>query len=61
LPRQDARDQHDVETNGSRKAAAISQALNVGAQTPISGENASSTPIAVPLSRSLPRRYAGCR
>src|SRR5215510_6200371 len=31
-------------TNGSRNAAASSHALNVGAQTPMSGENASPTP-----------------
>ena len=31
-------------TNGSRKTAATSHALNVGAQMPISGENASPTP-----------------
>ena len=37
-------------TNGSRNAAAISQALKVGAQTPISGENASPTPAEVPPS-----------
>src|SRR5439155_825571 len=36
-------------TNGSRNAAATSQALNVGAQTPTSGENASPTPPAVPF------------
>jgi len=34
---------------GSRKTAASSQALKVGAHTPISGENASPTPAAVPL------------
>src|SRR6267142_2350646 len=39
-------------TNGSRNAAASSHALKVGAQTPMSGENASPTPCptAVPLS-----------
>ena len=37
-------------TNGSKKAAASSHALNVGAQIPTSGENASPTPAAVPLS-----------
>ena len=31
-------------TKGSRNAAASSQALKVGAQTPTSGENASPTP-----------------
>ncbi len=36
-------------TNGSRNAAASSQALKVGAQTPMSGENASPTPAAVPF------------
>src|SRR5438045_7642556 len=35
-------------TNGSRNAAAISHALNVGAQIPTSGENASPTPAAPP-------------
>src|SRR5690242_15182847 len=37
-------------TKGSRKAAASSHALNVGAHTPMSGENASPTPPAVPSS-----------
>src|SRR4051794_41185963 len=37
-------------TNGSRNAAATSQALNVGAQMPTSGDNASPTPAAVPPS-----------
>ena len=36
-------------TNGSKNTAATSQALNVGAQTPMSGENASPTPAVVPL------------
>src|SRR5215475_13993113 len=36
-------------TNGSRKAAASSHALKVGAQMPISGENASPTPADVPF------------
>ena len=36
-------------TNGSRNAAASSHALNVGAQMPISGENASPTPAVVPF------------
>src|SRR5258705_13626581 len=36
-------------TNGSRNAAASSHALNVGAQMPTSGENASPTPTAVPF------------
>ena len=38
-----------IATNGSRNAAASSQALKVGAQTPISGEKASPTPAAVPF------------
>jgi len=37
-------------TNGSRNAAAISHALNVGAQMPTSGDSASPTPAAVPPS-----------
>src|SRR5262245_8323964 len=37
-------------TNGSRNAAASSHALNVGAQIPTSGENASPTPAVVPFS-----------
>src|SRR5438445_7643160 len=37
-----------IATNGSRNAAASSQALKVGAQMPTSGENASPTPAAVP-------------
>src|SRR5215213_686050 len=36
-------------TNGSRNTAASSQALNVGAQIPTKGENASPTPAADPL------------
>src|SRR5262249_38442400 len=36
-------------TNGSRNTAATSQALKVGAQMPVSGENASPTPTAVPF------------
>src|SRR5690348_18497906 len=36
-------------TNGRRKAAASSHALKVGAQIPISGENASPTPAEVPF------------
>src|SRR4051812_26372341 len=36
-------------TNGSRKTAATSHALKVGAQMPTSGENASPTPSAVPF------------
>src|SRR5579872_6972166 len=43
-------------TNGSRNTAASSQALNVGAQTPISGESASPTPAAVPF-RPLTSAY----
>src|SRR5262245_17153442 len=39
-----------IVTNGSRKTATISYALNVGAQTPTNGENASPTPIDVPPS-----------
>src|SRR6266511_2250653 len=39
-----------IATNGNRNAAASSHALNVGAQTPMSGENASPTPTAVPFS-----------
>src|SRR5215813_8057259 len=35
-------------TNGSKNAAANSQALKVGAQMPTSGENASPTPVEVP-------------
>src|SRR5438445_5784860 len=38
-----------IATNGRRKTAATSHALNVGAQMPMSGENASPTPIAVPF------------
>src|SRR6476661_4750020 len=38
-----------IATNGSRKTAATSNALNVGAQMPTSGENASPTPADVPL------------
>src|SRR3954468_7961984 len=37
-------------TNGSRNTAASSHALNVGPHTPISGDSASPTPAAVPLS-----------
>src|SRR6516225_1493069 len=37
-------------TNGRRKTAASSHALNVGAQMPTSGERASPTPAAVPPS-----------
>ena len=36
-------------TNGNRNAAASSHALKVGAQTPVSGENACPTPSPVPL------------
>ncbi len=36
-------------TNGSRKAAASSHALKVGAHMPMNGENASPTPAAVPF------------
>ena len=36
-------------TNGKRNAAASSQALNVGAQMPMSGANASPTPALVPF------------
>src|SRR2546422_52443 len=43
-------------TKGSKKTAASSQALNVGPQTPISGESASPTPAAVPL-RPLTSAY----
>src|ERR1700730_860297 len=39
-----------IATNGSRNAAASSQALNVGAQPPTSGETASPPPAAVPPS-----------
>ena len=42
-------DTRRMPTNGSRNTAATSQALNVGAQTPMSGENASPTPVLVPL------------
>src|SRR5436305_3794938 len=38
-----------IATNGRRNAAASSHALNVGAQMPISGENASPTPADVPF------------
>src|SRR5439155_10455302 len=38
-----------IATNGRRNTAATSHALNVGAQMPTSGENASPTPIAVPF------------
>src|SRR4051812_3175376 len=38
-----------IATNGNRNAAASSHALNVGAQIPISGENASPTPTDVPF------------
>src|SRR5215813_13312844 len=37
-------------TKGSRNTAAISYALNVGAQMPTSGENACPTPMLVPPS-----------
>ena len=47
-------------TNGSRNAAASSQALKVGAQMPTSGENASPTPAAVPL-RPLSSRVGAHR
>src|SRR5437870_2048505 len=43
-------------TNGSRKTAATSHALKVGAQMPTSGENASPTPAVVPL-RPLASAY----
>src|SRR5581483_2137466 len=46
-----------IATNGSRNAAAISQPLNVGAQMPTSGENASPTPAEVPP-RPLASPYA---
>src|SRR5262245_3539745 len=36
-------------TNGRRNTAAISHALNAGAHTPISGDNASPTPADVPF------------
>src|SRR5439155_10249944 len=39
-----------IATNGRRKTAATSHALNVGAQIPMRGENASPTPTAVPFS-----------
>src|SRR5262245_38105755 len=45
-----------IATNGSRKAAASSMALNVGAQMPMRGENASPTPADVP-SRPLSSAY----
>src|SRR3954447_15428307 len=38
-----------IATNGRRNTAATSQALNVGAQMPISGEKASPTPAVVPF------------
>src|SRR5262249_54863498 len=38
-----------IATNGNRNAAASSHALNVGAQIPMSGENASPTPATVPF------------
>src|SRR5258706_202110 len=40
-------DTRRIPTNGSRNAAASSHALNVGAQTPTSGKNASPAPIAL--------------
>src|SRR5262252_8111950 len=43
-------DTRRIATNGNRNTAATSQALNVGAQMPTSGENASPTPTAVPFS-----------
>src|SRR5213078_4235733 len=43
-------------TNGRRKTAANSHALNVGAQTPIRGDSASPTPAEVPL-RPLTSAY----
>src|SRR6266850_2701213 len=43
-------------TNGSRKTAANSQALNAGAQTPIRGDKASPTPADVPF-RPLTSAY----
>src|SRR5579883_1081804 len=45
-----------IATNGSRNTAASSQALNVGAQTPMSGESASPTPAAAPF-RPLTSAY----
>src|SRR5579859_3968005 len=45
-----------IATKGRRNAAASSHALNVGAQTPMSGENASPTPADVPL-RPLSSAY----
>src|ERR1051326_7526076 len=44
-------------TNGSRNAAASSHALNVGAHTPTSGENASPIPADVPF-KALSSAYA---
>ena len=48
-----------IATNGSRNAAASSQALKVGAQMPISGEKASPTPASVPLTPQLAIRAHG--